>query len=209
MEKVEVNLLELGGKARSKSELYRLLTAEGHLYLPPYKTCPIDFIADIIQEKKMVSKYWNPAGILSFNRRWSLRMLLSGWCPMWQACELRTFWNFSLKSATGRDFFQENTDGCFWAGTGSATYVYTRYSLSIGNSINSEGFNVMVENKLKERQVKLIKSNSFSILAPKRFANLFTKSLMISSKISWRIRSPHQMHMLWLVFVYISTKPLW
>ena len=32
-----VNLLELGSKARSKSELYRLLTHEANLYLPPYK----------------------------------------------------------------------------------------------------------------------------------------------------------------------------
>ena len=49
-----VNLIELGGKARSKAELYRLLTAEGHLYLPPYKICPVDFIADVIDGKKSV-----------------------------------------------------------------------------------------------------------------------------------------------------------
>ena len=36
--KVEsVNLLEVGNKARSKAEHYRLLTAEGCLYLSPYK----------------------------------------------------------------------------------------------------------------------------------------------------------------------------
>ena len=53
----QINLLDLGSKARSKAEHYRLLTAEEFLYLPPYKQCPIDFIADIIDEKKMVSNY--------------------------------------------------------------------------------------------------------------------------------------------------------
>ena len=55
MEKVEINLSKLSGKASSKSESYQLLTAEGHLYLPPEKTCPIDFIAEIMQEKKLAS----------------------------------------------------------------------------------------------------------------------------------------------------------
>jgi hypothetical protein len=32
-----VNLLEVGGKAQSKADLYKILTCEGGLYLPPYK----------------------------------------------------------------------------------------------------------------------------------------------------------------------------
>ena len=32
-----INLLEIGNKARSKAEIYRLLTVDGRLYLPPYK----------------------------------------------------------------------------------------------------------------------------------------------------------------------------
>ena len=59
MEKKRVNLLDLGNKARTKLELYRLLTAEGQLYLPPYKLCPIDFISDLIIEKKMVQSPFN------------------------------------------------------------------------------------------------------------------------------------------------------
>ena len=34
-----VNFIEFGEKARPKSELYRQLTAEGHIYLPLYKIC--------------------------------------------------------------------------------------------------------------------------------------------------------------------------
>ena len=64
MEKKRVNLLDLGSKARSKPELFRLLTAEGQLYLPPYKLCPIDFIADLIDEKKKVQSHFNS----TFNR---------------------------------------------------------------------------------------------------------------------------------------------
>ena len=33
----ELSLIDLGIKARSKVELYKLLTSEGNLYLPPYK----------------------------------------------------------------------------------------------------------------------------------------------------------------------------
>ena len=49
MEKATVNLLEIGEKARFKLELYKILTAEAHLYLPLYKYCSVDFIADIIE----------------------------------------------------------------------------------------------------------------------------------------------------------------
>ena len=59
MEKKRVNLLDLGNKATSKPELYRLLTAEDQLYLPPYMLCPIDFIADLIDEKKKVQSHFN------------------------------------------------------------------------------------------------------------------------------------------------------
>ena len=57
MEKVNLNLIDVGGKARSKSELYKLLTVEGHLYLPPYKFCSVDFMADIIEGKRKVNLY--------------------------------------------------------------------------------------------------------------------------------------------------------
>ena len=54
MEKVTLNLIEVGGKTRSKLELYKLLTVDGHLYLPPYKYCSVDFMADIIEGKRKV-----------------------------------------------------------------------------------------------------------------------------------------------------------
>ena len=42
-----VNLLELGSKAQSKSEMYRLLVVEGGMYLPPEDQCSMDFVSDI------------------------------------------------------------------------------------------------------------------------------------------------------------------
>ena len=59
MEKVSLNLLDVEGKARSKSELYKLLTVEGHLYLPPYKFCNFEFMADIIEGKRKVTAFPN------------------------------------------------------------------------------------------------------------------------------------------------------
>ena len=55
MEIVTVNLLTISGKARSKSELYKILTIDGHIYLPPYKYCTVDFLSDIIEGSRLVS----------------------------------------------------------------------------------------------------------------------------------------------------------
>ena len=41
-------------KAKSKIEIYRILTTEGDVYLPPSSECSIDFIKDIITGKKSV-----------------------------------------------------------------------------------------------------------------------------------------------------------
>jgi hypothetical protein len=54
-ERVEINLLSLAAKAQSKYELYKLLTVEADYYLPPYKECSIEFIAEILNERKQVS----------------------------------------------------------------------------------------------------------------------------------------------------------
>ena len=57
MEKVTLNLIEVGGKARYKSEFYRLLTMDGNLYLPPYKHCSVDLMADIIEGRRNVFNF--------------------------------------------------------------------------------------------------------------------------------------------------------
>ena len=41
MEKQKVNINYLGTKAQSKNELYRMLTVEAKLYLPPQKETSI------------------------------------------------------------------------------------------------------------------------------------------------------------------------
>ena len=50
-----LKVTDLSIKAKSKIELYRILTTEGDVILPPSKEWSIDFIRDIISGKKLVS----------------------------------------------------------------------------------------------------------------------------------------------------------
>ena len=52
MESASLNLVEVGNKAKSKWELYRLLTVEGGLYLPPEDQTNMEFISDIFFQWK-------------------------------------------------------------------------------------------------------------------------------------------------------------
>ena len=54
MEKRELNLSILGSKAQTKNELYRVLTVDAKLYLPPQKETSIYFIRGILNGKKKV-----------------------------------------------------------------------------------------------------------------------------------------------------------
>ena len=54
MEKRELNLSLLGSKAQTKNELYRILTVDAKLYLPPQKETSIYFIRGILNGKKRV-----------------------------------------------------------------------------------------------------------------------------------------------------------
>ena len=58
MEGSRINLNLLGIKARTKNELYRLLTTEANLYLPPQKETSIYFVRDIVQDRKKVSLFF-------------------------------------------------------------------------------------------------------------------------------------------------------
>ena len=49
-----INVSQLGTKAKSKNEMYRILTVEAKIYLPPQKECSIYFIRDIFQGRKKV-----------------------------------------------------------------------------------------------------------------------------------------------------------
>ena len=52
MEGSRINLNLLGVKTRTKNELYRLLTTEVNMYLPPQKETSIYFVRDIIHGRK-------------------------------------------------------------------------------------------------------------------------------------------------------------
>ena len=52
MEQLSVNLNQLSIKARTKNEMYRILTTEANLYLPPQKETSIYFVRDIIHGRK-------------------------------------------------------------------------------------------------------------------------------------------------------------
>jgi hypothetical protein len=47
MEYREINLMQVGTKVQSKSELYRAFVAEGDLYFPPEKESSILFLSQI------------------------------------------------------------------------------------------------------------------------------------------------------------------
>ena len=52
MERRTINVHNLGLKARTKNELYRLLTVETDMYLPPQKETSIYFVRDILCMEK-------------------------------------------------------------------------------------------------------------------------------------------------------------
>ena len=52
METNKLNINMLGLKARTKNEMYRLLTTEANLYLPPQRETSIYFVRDIIHGRK-------------------------------------------------------------------------------------------------------------------------------------------------------------
>ena len=54
MNQATVNLNILGTKAKTKVELYRFLTVEAKLYLPPQREASIFFIRDIISSVKNI-----------------------------------------------------------------------------------------------------------------------------------------------------------
>ena len=54
MERTKVNLIDLGMKARTKSEMYRLLTVDADLYLPPQREASIYFIRESVVGSKKV-----------------------------------------------------------------------------------------------------------------------------------------------------------
>ena len=54
MEKICLNILDVGARAQSKSELYRILVVEGGLYLPPVKETTMLFVSQIAAGDKRV-----------------------------------------------------------------------------------------------------------------------------------------------------------
>ena len=52
MEESRINLNMLGIKAKTKNELYRLLTTEANLYLPPQKETSIYFVISFMVAKR-------------------------------------------------------------------------------------------------------------------------------------------------------------
>lgn len=52
MEKRKINILDIGQKARSKGEIYWLLTCEANMYLPPEKNTTYNFLNELMTGKK-------------------------------------------------------------------------------------------------------------------------------------------------------------
>ena len=56
MELKKINVNALGTKFQSKNEMYRFLTTEVDMHLPPQKECSIYFVRDIVSGTKKVNK---------------------------------------------------------------------------------------------------------------------------------------------------------
>ena len=54
MENKMLNILALGTKFQSKNEMFRFLTTEVNMHLPPQKECSIYFVRDILAGTKRV-----------------------------------------------------------------------------------------------------------------------------------------------------------
>ena len=65
MDGSNLNLNYLGIKAQSKNEIYRLLTVEAELYLPPQKETSIYFVRDVFHGHKRVNIYFNLLQLLA------------------------------------------------------------------------------------------------------------------------------------------------
>ena len=57
MENTKLNIRDLGSKFRSKNEIYRFLTSEADMHLPPQKEWSIYFVRDILSGIKRVRKF--------------------------------------------------------------------------------------------------------------------------------------------------------
>ena len=51
-----LTVTDVGVKAKSKLEVYRILTTEGGIYLPPSKEWNYQYIRDIVTGNKLVRK---------------------------------------------------------------------------------------------------------------------------------------------------------
>ena len=56
MENAKLNIRDLGSKFRSINKIYRFLTSETHMHLPPQKEWLLYFIHDILSGIKRVRK---------------------------------------------------------------------------------------------------------------------------------------------------------
>ena len=68
MKRNELTVTEVGARAKSEVEIYRLLTVEGGVYLPPAKDTNFQFLRDIITGSKKVccATY---SGLLAFKSK--------------------------------------------------------------------------------------------------------------------------------------------
>ena len=71
MELREFNINMLGMKAQTKNELYRKLTVEAKLYLPPQKETSIYFIKGIINNRKKVCLIYHDFIFVGILFRWN------------------------------------------------------------------------------------------------------------------------------------------
>ena len=152
MEGSRKNLNLLWIKARTKNELYRLLTPEASLYLPPRKETSIYFVRDIVQGRKKVSRFLHIFFVQAFYMdevKPSSFPLIRDWGSKTSSSLLKkrliTEYNISLKI----------TKKLHWINNGLSTYVLY-YNIIVSNTFDQENFKLLITKAIKEREESIL-----------------------------------------------------
>ena len=114
MEEKSLNLLSVGLKARSKTEMYRLLMVEGGLDLPSQKETTIEYISDIYYKKKKVP-YWSSKVVSHlyvdslFWQRDAMQGAADCWTAYWQH-NLFYYWSAGWRGLSAKKIYGPFTE---------------------------------------------------------------------------------------------------
>ena len=180
MERTKVNLLEVGTKIQSKKGLYRLLTVEKGMYLPPQEQTNMEFISDIAFGEKSVRLIY-----IRFSYQMNLGSLFS-WCkgvtsPHVDWLRVKDLIKFIIEDCLGEIFlprnYLESTPNREWLAN-ICSFIFSL--IFLGNTLNYEKFQQMIHDVLSLREDRLLKKKHMVIDIDPKFAFILKNSSMVS-----------------------------